>query len=469
MSRLASHRGRILVADDEEGIRSFLAMALEREGHEVSQVADGAEALRALREEPFDVLLTDLRMPNVDGMTVVRTTRTEQPDVEVIVLTAYGDVTTAVEAMKLGAFDYLQKPVSGPAAVRSMVVAALERRRKLGALSTPSIPSAASGPLPRLTYGAPTMRPVIDALEKVARSGATVLLLGESGTGKEVAARFLHERGPRTHQPFIAINCAVLTEELLESELFGHEKGAFTGAHAQRRGRLELADGGTFFLDEVGELKPTLQAKLLRVLEERRFERLGGSTPIRVDVRWVAATNRHLRAMVRDGRFRDDLYHRLSVFPIRLPALRDRPEDIVPISEWLLSQLADPTSAGGTPVLDEAARARILSERWPGNVRELRNVLERALILAERGTIRAEHLWLEGASDPSDAESPRSDGSLADLERQTIQKTLAAVGGNRRLAAERLGIGLRTLYEKLKRYELEPSASARSGGPPRGE
>jgi two-component system response regulator AtoC len=298
MKSSAKRVGRILVADDEEGVRTFVAEALERSGHEVRQVADGAEALHAAREEPFDIVLTDLRMPGIDGMTIVRTLRTEQPDVEVIVLTAFADVATAVETMKLGAFDYLEKPIAAPVAIRELVEAALERRVKLAAPPPPELPAQA-----KLTFGAPAMRPVVDALARVAKTGATILLQGESGTGKEVAARLVHELSPRAGKPFIAINCAVLTEQLLESELFGHERGAFTGAHAQRRGRIELADGGTFFLDEVGELKPALQAKLLRVLEERSFERLGGSTSVTVDVRWLAATNRDLRSMRKTERF----------------------------------------------------------------------------------------------------------------------------------------------------------------------
>ncbi len=452
--------GRILVADDEEGVRTFLAESLERDGHEVVQVADGAAALAAAREEPFDVVITDLKMPKLDGMGVVRALRTEQPNVELVVLTAFGDVSTAVEAMKLGVFDYLQKPVSSPRAVRDLVKGALGRRAEL-AIAPDEAPTTGA----KLTFGAPSMIPVVAALSRVAKSGATVLLQGESGTGKEVAARYLHDTSPRAGKPFVAINCAVLTEHLLESELFGHEKGSFTGAHAQRRGRVELADGGTFFLDEVGELKASLQAKLLRVLEERSFERLGGSQLIEVDVRWVAATHRDLRAMVREGTFREDLYHRLAVFPIRLPPLRERREDIVPLARALVAELS--AAAGRRPPrLDEALEKRLSEETWPGNVRELRNALERAMILADGDVLGAEHLWLEApttspatlptadisTADPRGPDEKLASGSLADLERQTIEKTLREVGGNRRAAAAKLGIGLRTLYDKLKKY-----------------
>jgi DNA-binding NtrC family response regulator len=389
-------------------------------------------------------------MPVADGMQVVRTARTEQPDVEVIVLTAFGAVATAVEAMKLGAFDYLEKPVESPAAIRALVARALARRveivgrREGGGEARDGL---------RLSWGAPAMGPVVEALGKVARTSSTVLLLGESGTGKEVAARTIHSRGPRAGRPFVAINCAVLSENLLESELFGHEKGAFTGAVVQRKGRVELADGGTFFLDEVAELRPQLQAKLLRVLEERSFERVGGSKPVQVDVRWIAATHRDLRAMAREGTFREDLYHRLAVFPIRLPPLRERREDIVPLARALLGALA--ITAGRKP-LALSAPAEALLERadWSGNVRELRNVLERAVILSDGATIEREHVSIEPSGDALLPE-PAGVASLADMERRQIERALASVNGNRREAAQKPGIGLRTLYDKLKRYELK--------------
>jgi len=315
-------------------------------------------------------------------------------------------------------------------------------------------------PSARLTFGAPSMRPVVDALTRVAKTAATVLLQGESGAGKEVAARMIHQTSPRANQPFIAVNCAVLTGDLVESELFGHERGAFTGAHARRQGRIELADGGTLFLDEVGELAPAVQAKLLRVLQEGRFERVGGSTSITVDVRWVAATNRDLRAMVREGTWREDLYHRLAVFPITLPPLRERREDIVPLAESLVEELS--ASAGASPRvrLAEATKARLRSEAWRGNVRELRNVLERAMILTDGPVIEPEHLWIEQSGTTlGPAREIDLEGSLAEIERRAIQRALWAANGNRRRAAERLGIGLRTLYEKLKLYDAAGTAS----------
>jgi DNA-binding NtrC family response regulator len=295
------------------------------------------------------------------------------------------------------------------------------------------------------------MRPVVEAIDKVARSSATVLLQGESGTGKEVLARAIHARSPRASRPFIAINCAVLVESLLQSELFGHEKGAFTGAHTQRRGRLELADGGTLMLDEVAELLPSLQAKLLRVIEERTFERVGGSKSIRVDVRIIAATHRPLEEMVRAGSFRHDLYHRLAVFPVHVPALRERREDIVPLAETLLAHLAGAAARKEVPSLSEDAKQRLTAHSWGGNVRELRNALERALILHDGPVLDGA---LFGSAPPEGQSGASEDASLESLERRAIEAALTTVGGNRRAAAAQLGISVRTLYDKLKRYEL---------------
>jgi two-component system response regulator FlrC len=349
--------------------------------------------------------------------------------------------------MKLGAFDFLQKPVSGPAELRLLVARAIERRKLLALRDATDRESEG---IPPLTYGDPVMVPVIQSLEKVAPTNASVLLLGESGTGKELAARTVHRRSRRAAGPFIPVNCAAISEGLMESEVFGHEKGAFTGATSSRRGRLELADGGTLFLDEIGELKPELQAKLLRVLQDRRFERLGGTRTIQVDVRWVAATNRDLEGMVRRGEFREDLYHRLAVFPIRLPPLRERRHDLLPIAEALLARIS--AELGRPPLrLDGAARQRLLATHWSGNIREMANTLERAAILAEGEVLTAGDLppaAADGADDPEPT-------TMFEIEHEAIRRALAEVGGNRKLAAERLGIGVRTLYEKLKRYGIE--------------
>ncbi len=453
---------RILVADDEAGLREFITDSLELDEHSVVAAKDGKEAAKLLDERGFDLLITDLKMPGMDGMSLLRKMRSEQPEVEVIVMTAHGSVDNAVEAMKLGAFEFLQKPLSGPDELRMLVQRALEHRGlkdRVDAADRNERPDRSHHDLsgPPLTYGDPTMEPVVEAIDKVARTNATVLLLGESGTGKEVAARTIHNRSPRATKPFMAINCAALSETLLESELFGHEKGAFTGATERKRGRLELADGGTFFLDEVGELKSELQAKLLRVLQERKFERVGGTRTLDCDVRWIAATNRDLRAMIDEGTFREDLYHRIAVFPIKLPPLRDRKEDILPLAKLLLERAARDLKRS-VPRISASAERRILSSQWRGNVRELANTLERAAILADGDVIDDSHIWVEGGTAAAKAPSgaPTATGTevrpLAELEKEAILHALEVVGGNRRRAAELLGIGERTLYDRLKKY-----------------
>ncbi len=446
---------RILVVDDEEGLREFMAEALAVDGHKVTTAVDGMDAAQRLAREGFDVLLTDLRMPRMDGMSLLQHVRAELPETEVIVLTAYGSVDTAVEAMKLGAFDYLEKPIDSVAALRLLVSRALERRTLLASRDRVARDAPS---LPPLTYGDPAMEPVVAALRKVARTNSTVLLVGESGTGKEVAARTLHAWSARAGGPFVAVNCAAIPDNLLESELFGHEKGAFTGATGTWRGRIELADGGTFLLDEISEMRPELQAKLLRVLEERHFERVGGSRTIEVDVRWVAATNREPDELRASGAFREDLYHRLAVFPIRIPPLRERPGDIPHLARTLLARIGGQIGRVDLTLTDNALRA-IVRAPWPGNVRELANALERAAILAEGGRIDAHSLDLAGPASASPRPTQQvlvpAGATLDDIEHAAIEAALSATGGNRQAAAERLGIGLRTLYEKLRRYRGE--------------
>jgi DNA-binding NtrC family response regulator len=436
---------RILVVEDDDLLRSFLTTILTEEGYRVEAAAGGTGGLERLREQAFDLVITDHRLPGMTGLEVLRQGALLRPEARWVMITAYGSIQGAVEAMKAGASDYLTKPFRDPREL-AQVVRRVLRERDAATGSTPPPPAEGFPPLDLVFLGRP-MEEIRRLVTRVAPTSATVLLQGPSGTGKELVARLIHHWSPRAEGPFVAVHCASLAESLLESELFGHEKGSFTGAAAARKGRFELADGGTLFLDEIGEVSPAIQVKLLRVLQEREFERVGGIEPVRVDVRVVAATNRDLGAEVAAGRFRDDLFYRLNVFPLTLPPLAERREAILPLARHFLELL----SPGGSPARDfsPAAVAVLEGYHWPGNVRELRNAVERAVILAG-GDIGPEELQVP--SGPAAGTEP--EGRLEEAERRTIVQVLAETGGNRRQAARRLGISLRTLQYRIKRYGL---------------
>lgn len=438
----------ILVVDDKDGIRTFIQDVLETAGYIVTCARDGRQAARLLEKERFDLTITDLMMPELDGIGLLKIARTIAPDMAVILLTAHGTVESAVTAMKIGAFDYLTKPLSGPEALRQVVSRALEHRRFI-------VEKPKQNSFGNMVAEDPKMKAVSALIAKVAVTDAAVLLHGESGTGKEVAAQRIHQLSKRSDRPFVAVNCAAISDTLIESEMFGHEKGAFTGASEQRIGRFEQADSGTLFLDEVGELPLPLQAKLLRVLQEQRFERVGGNHTVSVNVRIVAATNRNLADEIQKGRFREDLFHRLSVFPIELPPLRNRPADLLPLVNYLLEGIG--TRLGkSAPVLTKEALSAVRAHLWPGNVRELGNTLERAAILTDTTFIEKHHLLLQEIAMVPKAE-PLEDGvaSLREVEKEAVRAALLAVDGHRKNAADRLGISLRSLYNKLKEYGLD--------------
>jgi len=447
---------RIAVVDDNQIMRDSLAATLMSAGHEVAAF-ESAEAMLAVVGENFDLVVTDLKMPRMDGIALLQSLRQAGVETPVVVMTAYGTIGTAVQAMRLGAYDYITKPFDGDKifslADRAIAHGRLQRENEVLRAEL----SETAGRV-QLIGASPAIREVTKRIALVANSQATVLIQGESGTGKEVVARTIHSFGPRRDKPMLAVNCAALSKGLLESELFGHEKGSFTGADKRRRGRFELADGGSLLLDEISEMDSSLQAKLLRVLQERTFERVGSSISRKVDVRVIVTTNRNLKQWVAEGKFRADLYYRLNVVPIEVPPLRQRTEDIEPLAEYFNLQAAQ--REGRPPKkLDPSAVAVLQRYAWPGNVRELQNIIERANVLAEGSAIEVQTIasWLDGgaAADPGDA-APAVEGDLmADMERRLIFTTLKRFGGHRARTAAALGIGVRTLGLKLKRYRQE--------------
>lgn len=441
---------RILVVDDDPSMRTALMESVRRLGYEVLGAVDGADALeRVGRFRPW-LVLTDLKMPRMSGLELSKELKARAPQAAIVLMTAYGTVETAVEAMKHGASEYLLKPFSMDLLER--VITNLKEGRETEGGVVPSLGTADNRAI--LTQD-PGMARLLSTLEGVAASQATVLINGESGTGKELLARFIHSRSPRAHRPFIAVNCAALPDGLLESELFGHERGAFTGALIRKIGKFEMAHTGTLLLDEIGEMTMGLQAKLLRVLQEREVDRVGGREPVPVNIRVIATTNRTLYREVEQNRFREDLYYRLNVFPVTLPPLRERLADIPMLARHFAAAAA---SRNGLPLpaLSEAALAHLQRLPWKGNIRELENVMERAVLLAGHNVILPEHCPLEirDATSPLVVPQP-GNGSLWEMERDLIFRTLMRVKDNRTHAAKELGISIRTLRNKLREYRTD--------------
>jgi DNA-binding NtrC family response regulator len=430
-----------------------LAATLARQGHEPVACADGAMAASKLAEGRFDLLITDLKMPKLTGIELLAEARKLRPEMPVVLMTAFATVQTAVEAMKLGAYDYIQKPFDGEE-IKLLVERTLEHNRLIKENAALRSMTELSAQRP-LIGSSESMKGIRQTIEQIGRSSATVLIRGESGTGKELVARAIHQASERRDRPMLAVNCAALSENLLESELFGHEKGSFTGADRLRRGRFELADGGTLLLDEISEIAPALQAKLLRVLQENQFERVGSSLTQQVDVRVVATSNRDLEEEVQSGRFRQDLYYRLNVVPMDLPPLRSRSEDVPELARHFLHQIARRENSAFRHIESEAMR---LLEKypWPGNVRELQNIIERASVLErQEGVVRASTIepWLKTRS--AEQVGDLAGKPLADVEKQVILSTLERFKGHRIKTAGALGIGVRTLGMKLKKWREE--------------
>jgi two-component system, NtrC family, response regulator AtoC len=442
---------RILVVDDEEIVRESLAGWLEKDGYVVGTAADGATALARLDKEPWSILLVDMKMPGIDGLEVLERTRSLKPVPTVVIMTAYATVETAVRAIKLGAYDYLVKPFD-PEELSLMVQRIVRQDALVRENETLRRALKRGHEFRDLVSKNQAMQAVFELAQTAAHTQSTILIMGESGTGKELLARAVHSESARAGGPFVAVSCAALSETLLESELFGHEKGAFTGAVARRRGTFETADNGTLFLDEIGDISPKLQVDLLRVLEERRFCRVGGSEPISVDVRIIAATNRDLHKAIADGSFRDDLFYRLNVIPITLPPLRERREDIPLLIDYFVERMSAELGRQVDGV-SRAAMARLVAYSFPGNVRELRNLVERAMVCARGPVLDVDDFTI----DPASAEaSPAAPASLEEVERRHIAAILEQTGGNVSAAARILDIDRVTLYHKIKKYALRP-------------
>ncbi len=452
-------QARVLIMDDEAGERQRIGGYLEAKGHEVVGVGSVEEAVAAIRRERFDVFLTDCNIPGVDALRTSEDARRINPDMAVIIMTAYGTIETAVKAIKAGAYDYLPKPVD-PEQVALLIERITERRNLISENRLLKEQLKDRYKFEEIVSASRAMEDVLNVVGRVAGSNATVLLRGESGTGKELIAKAVHYHSPRAGYPLIKVNCAALPETLLESELFGHEKGAFTGAAFRRIGRFEAADKGTILLDEIGDLTLGMQVKLLRVLQEKEFERLGGNHTIRVDVRVIAATNRDLEKAMKEGKFRDDLYYRLNVVSVVIPPLRERKEDIPALIDYFIKKYGEENSKKISGLTLEA-RDMLMRYDYPGNVRELENIIERAVVLSKGGTISVSDLPIHMRVPARDVSMDfrSSEGNLnktlETIERRLILEALKETGGVQTRAAERLGISERVLRYKLKKYRIK--------------
>jgi len=449
---------KILIVDDESEMRLALETTLQREGYRPETAADGEQAWGKIRSEPFDLIITDVKMPKMPGLELLRAVKQHSPATIVIMMTAYGDIDNAVEAMKVGAFDYLLKPFSAEILISTVNRAFMEESSALqqGRPVLACDPGMKILPERQIITCNEEMKQLLKFVENIAYSKSTVLIIGETGTGKELFARYIHQCSPRADKAFMPINCAALPEGLLETEMFGHEKGAFTGAINRKEGKFELANKGTLLLDEVTEMSLPLQAKLLRVLQEHEIDKVGGREPIPVDVRVIATTNRDIKKRIKENQFREDLFYRLNVIPLKLISLRERPEDIPLLAGHFLKEHCRENHKSVTSI-DPSTLSLLKKYKWPGNVRELGNIIERAVLMCKGDTLLPSHLFIDDDEDlDGDSLSKplmKFRGTIYEMERELIMQTLEEVNGNKTRAAESLGISIRTLRNKLTEYQ----------------
>ena len=444
---------KILIVDDESEMRVALETTLKREKFQLTCAEDGKQALDVLEDEDFDLVLTDVRMPKLNGLELLRAVKEKSPKTQVVVMTAYGTIDNAVAAMKEGAFDYLIKGsgFSADVLVSTVNRAFLAPESSIHPTSHPSPQTESLGEKKRIVTQNDEMKKLLQFAENVAFSKSTVLIMGETGTGKELFARYIHQCSPRSEKPFTAVNCAALPEGLLESELFGHEKGSFTGATENKEGKFELANHSSLLLDEVTEMSMSLQAKLLRVLQEHEVDKIGGRTPIPVDVRVIATSNRDIRKRIQDQEFREDLFYRLNVVPLNLIPLRERIDDISVLTENFIHQFCEEN--GQSPIKVDTTTLTLLKKyRWPGNIRELGNIVERSCLMCRGDTMLPTHLFFDEELYSKDKGVPRLSGTIYEMEKELIMQTLEEVNGNKTKAADSLGISIRTLRNKLNEY-----------------